>query len=70
MSNDQNTNKCKGEVQVEVSENIKEKSISCSSSKQVFKLEESDELGKMISQIVSSRKGGKAKIKLEIEFSE
>ena len=41
----------------------------CECLKNKFNLDKANELGAMINDIVSKRKGGKAKIKLEIEFS-
>ena len=44
--------------------------LQCLCKRESFKLEKATELSEMINHIVSQRKSGKAKIKLEIEFSD
>lgn len=43
---------------------------SCSCKGQKIKLNETDQIGSMINQIITSRKSGKTTIKIEIEFSD
>ena len=59
---------------VEISvKNVKEhgvKQLSCSCLKKNIDIEKTQEIGALINDIISARKSGKTKIKLEIEFGE
>ena len=59
-----------GEVEIALAETSGKSLMSCVCNKKQFDIDESEKLGSLITQIVSARKGGKAKIKLEIEFSD
>ena len=42
----------------------------CSCKKVCFKMDQADQIGTIVQGLMSTRKTGKAKIKLEIEFSD
>ena len=59
---------CQSEMEFSIVSNDGKKPIGCSCNTQAVKLSESEKIGTMISNILERRQGGKAKIKLEIEF--
>ena len=62
----------KPSIEVSVSNNSKRQvpQYSCSCNQRSFDLTKSEQLSTMITDLVSQRKTGKAKIKIEIEFSD
>ena len=62
--------KCVGEVEIALAETSGKSPMSCVCNKEQFDIDKSEKLGSLFTQIVSACKGGKAKIKLEIEFSD
>ena len=59
---------CESEVVEKVGETSGDRHVSCLCSKKQIKVSETEEIGKMINQIVAAHRGGRAKFKLEIEF--
>ena len=57
------------DLEVKVSE-VGEKKLECQCVKQTLKVEESKSLGLMINELLKACKGGKATVRLEINFSD
>ena len=71
-SDSNSTGNLQSELQVTVKENSGDKALKCecSCTKKSVKISETRKLGSMIGGLISSHRGGKTTIKLEIEFTD
>ena len=59
-----------GEVELSVTQKSDVGAMACSCNKKKFNINQTDQVGSMIREIMETRRGSKTKIKLEIEFSD
>ena len=67
---DENGPKCETEVKVAVNQHINDSVIGCQTNQIRFNASKADQIGTMISHLINNRRGGKAKVTLQIEFSD
>ena len=70
VKNDQKDKESKGEIVVNVAESGGHGRMECHCKKQELKLCKTEKIGTLIDKIVQAHKGGKTKIKVEIEFGD
>ena len=67
---DENGPKCETEVKVAVNQHVNDSVIGCQMNPIRFDANKADQIGTMISHLINNRRGGKAKVTWQIEFSD